>query len=197
MNHQTLDPDILVQAYRQGAFPMADPQTGRISWFSPDPRAIIPLDKFQSSRSIRQIIKKKVFEVRIDCAFNQVIHGCAERDETWISPEIIQVYCELHTQGLAHSVESWHDGHLAGGLYGVAIGGAFFGESMFTRVDYASSVALVHLVSTLRERHFQLLDTQFLTPHLVRFGAVEIPRKSYLRFLEEALDVVTTFSKQL
>ena len=196
MNRPNLDADILVQAYRQGAFAMAD-STGSLSWYSPDPRAIIPLDKFRSSRSIRQIIKRKVFDVRIDCSFNQVIQGCSDREETWISPEIIRVYGELHTIGLAHSVESWFDGQLAGGLYGVAIGGAFFGESMFSRVEYASSVALVYLVSILRERHFQLLDTQFLTPHLARFGAVEIPRMTYLKLLENALEAVTTFSERV
>jgi len=196
VNRPNLDADILVQAYRQGAFAMAD-STGSLSWYSPDPRAIIPLDKFRSSRSIRQIIKRKVFDVRIDCSFNQVIQGCSDREETWISPEIIRVYGELHTIGLAHSVESWFDGQLAGGLYGVAIGGAFFGESMFSRVEYASSVALVYLVSILRERHFQLLDTQFLTPHLARFGAVEIPRMTYLKLLENALEAVTTFSERV
>ena len=197
MNPSTLDPDIVVQAYRQGAFPMANPASGRISWYSPDPRAIIPLDEFRVSRSIMRIVRRQIFEVRIDSAFDQVIGGCAEREETWISPEINRAYRTLHARGLAHSVESWHKEMLAGGLYGVAMGGAFFGESMFSRVEYASSVALVHLVNILRTGGFQLLDTQFLTPHLARFGAREIPQKTYLKLLESSVDLVTTFKEPL
>ena len=172
---------------------MADPATKEISWYSPDPRAIIPLHEFKIARTVRQIVRRQVFAVRIDSSFDQVIRGCADRQETWISSEIIKAYCDLHAKGFAHSVESWYEGRLAGGLYGVAIGGAFFGESMFTRVANASSVALVHLVNNLRGRHFQLLDTQFLNPHIARFGAREIPRATYLKLLDRALEVITSF----
>jgi leucyl/phenylalanyl-tRNA--protein transferase len=182
-----LTPELVLHAYRSGAFPMAD-EMGEILWFSPDPRCIFPLDAVRIPRSLRQVLRRGTFETRVNTAFGDVIAGCADRAEgTWISDEIAALYTELHRRGHAHSVESWHAGQLAGGLYGVAIGGAFFGESMFARVTDASKVALVGLFERLRARGFTLLDTQWSTPHLVRFGAREIPRAEYLRRLGDAL----------
>jgi leucyl/phenylalanyl-tRNA--protein transferase len=189
-----LTPEMVVRAYCMGAFPMADPRRGRIDWYAPDPRAIIPLDTFHVPRSLARTIRRGRFEVRIDTAFGRVIRACAARDETWISGRIMQVYEDLHRFGFAHSVEAWHGGDLAGGLYGVALGGAFFGESMFSRVTDASKVALVALVERLRERGFVLLDTQFQTEHLARFGTVEIPRAEYLRRLAAALPLDRDFA---
>ncbi len=182
-----LPPELVLHAYSIGAFPMADPD-GDIAWFSPDPRCIFPLDKFHVPRTVRQLIQRNVFEIRIDTAFAEVIAACADREEgTWISESIMATYTELHRQGFAHSVECWQADNLAGGLYGVALGGAFFGESMFTRVTGASKVALAALVERLKVRGFTLLDTQWTTPHLARFGAIEIPRREYLRRLRAAL----------
>lgn len=186
-NEQALDPDFLLVAYCNGYFPMATSKMGHIEWFSPDPRAIIPLDAFKVSRSLHQTLKKGTFELRVNTAFEEVMRGCAEREETWISEEIIEAYVTLHRRGFGHSVETWLDGRLAGGLYGVAMGGVFFGESMFSHKKDASKVALVHLVRTMREKKFTLLDIQFITDHLRTFGAVEIPRTSYIRLLSKAL----------
>lgn len=190
---KTLDPHFLLTAYCSGYFPMADPKTGEIGWYSPDPRAIFDLDEFHIPRSLKLIMKKQLFEVKINEKFEEVIRACAEREETWISETIIQSYLQLHRLGLAHSVEAWTDGQLAGGLYGVAIRGAFFGESMFSEVRDASKIALVHLVERMRERHYTLLDTQFITPHLARFGAKEISKEEYLNRLEEALHITCSF----
>jgi leucyl/phenylalanyl-tRNA---protein transferase len=182
-----LSPGLVLLAYRSGAFPMAH-EDGEIYWHSPDPRCIFPLDHFHVPRSVRQVIRRGVFEIRVNTAFDRVIAACADRPEgTWISSEVMAVYRLLHRQGHAHSVECWHANRLAGGLYGVALGGAFFGESMFTRVTNASKVALVALVERLKARDFVLLDTQWSTPHLARFGALEIPRRNYLRSLRTAL----------
>ncbi len=178
--------ELLLTAYSSGYFPMANSQDGEIHWYSPDPRAIIPLDAFKISRSLKQTIKKNIFEIRIDHAFEDVIRNCAKRDETWISEEIIQSYLELHRIGYAHSIESWHNKKLVGGLYGVALGGAFFGESMFSLMKDASKVALVALVERLKQKGFKLLDTQFITPHLERLGAIEISRQEYLTKLKDA-----------
>lgn len=191
---EALTPALLVRAYRAGFFPMADSRQGRIRWYSPDPRAVIPLETFHVPRSLQRTIRRGRFEVRVNTAFEDVIRACADRPETWISGEIIRAYEALHALGLAHSVETWREGRLVGGLYGVALGGAFFGESMFSRETDASKVALVALVERLRERGFVLLDTQFLTPHLARFGAVEIPRAEYLRRLDEALPLDCRFA---
>ncbi|MCU0452622.1 MAG: leucyl/phenylalanyl-tRNA--protein transferase [Bacteroidetes bacterium] len=177
------------QAYRIGAFPMADPLTGEIAWYAPDPRAILPLDGFCVPRSLRSLVRRRVYEVRWNTAFGDVIRSCAERTETWISPEIIEAYEALHRAGKAHSVEAWKDDRLAGGLYGVSLGGAFFGESMFSQQRDASTVALSALVRRMQERGARLLDIQFVTPHLRRFGAVEIPRAAYLRRLRTALAI--------
>jgi leucyl/phenylalanyl-tRNA--protein transferase len=188
-----IEPDFLLAAYAAGYFPMAESREGPIGWLSPDPRAIIPLDGFRVSRSLRQTLKKRSFEVRIDTAFEQVMRFCAEREETWISEEIIASYAGLHHFGHAHSVEAWREGTLVGGLYGVAIGGAFFGESMFSRAREGSKVALAWLVERMRERRFELLDTQFLTPHLASLGAIEISREEYLRLLTRALQLRCRF----
>ncbi len=178
----------LLAAYASGYFPMADHRDGTIRWFSPDPRAVIPLQSFRVTRSLRRTLAGKAFEIRLNTSFERVIRLCGAREDTWISETIVQSYLRLHTLGYAHSVEAWKDRELAGGLYGVALGAAFFGESMFTRTRDASKVALVHLVERLRARKFVLLDTQFLTPHLARFGAVEISRDLYLKGLAAALE---------
>ena len=226
-----LTPEVLVSAYVQGIFPMD--VDGQIEWFSPDPRAVIPLEAFHASKTLMQTVRQGRFEIRINSAFEAVMQGCAadrpkrgcvvdrpkaegesggpgsgtivggegeaedaedaEAEGTWISQAIIDAYVRLHELGLAHSVESWAHGQLVGGLYGVALGGAFFGESMFSRQRDASKVALVALVERLRSRGFVLLDVQFWTAHLARFGAIEIPRANYLRQLNTALRVKTSF----
>ncbi len=189
-----IEPDLLLAAYASGYFPMAESRDGEIRWLSPNPRAIIPLDAFTISRSLRQVLKKNPFEIRLNAAFEEVMRCCAEREETWISEDIIRSYLQLHALGFAHSVETWKEGALAGGLYGVALGGAFFGESMFSRARHASKIALVHLVERLHERKFELLDTQFITPHLARFGTIEISREEYLAFLGKAIHRRCRFS---
>jgi leucyl/phenylalanyl-tRNA--protein transferase len=184
-----IDPVLLVAAYRQGVFPMAV-EDGAIAWFSPDPRGVIPLETFHVPSRLARMVRRGMFEIRIDHDFERVIRACADRgddDGTWISEDIVEAYVELARLGLAHSVEAWQDEQLAGGLYGVHLGGAFFGESMFHRVTDASKVALVALVERLRARGFTLLDTQWITPHLEQFGAVEIPRAEYVRRLEDAI----------
>ncbi|MBI5471804.1 MAG: leucyl/phenylalanyl-tRNA--protein transferase [Ignavibacteriae bacterium] len=188
-----LDPEFLLIAYCSGYFPMASSRTGAIEWYSPDQRAIIPLDNFRISRSLRRVMRRGIFDVRIDTAFERVMRCCAERDDTWISEEIITAYCALHARGYAHSIECWHDNLLAGGLYGVAIRGAFFGESMFSKKTDASKVALAHLVARLTAREYTLLDTQFMTEHLRTVGAVEIPRSAYIQQLSQSLENLCTF----
>ncbi len=188
-----IESSLLLSAYAAGYFPMAESRTSSIQWYSPDPRAIIPLNGLNVSRSLRQVIRKKIFEIKIDGAFENVIRSCAMREETWISDEIIESYCELYRRGYAHSVEAWKEGLLSGGLYGVALGGAFFGESMFSISRDASKVALVALVDRLNARGFRLLDTQFSTPHLRRFGTIEIPRSEYLRQLRKAVRLGCSF----
>ena len=184
--------ELLIHAYRQAVFPMAM-DGGEIAWFSPDPRAIIPLDGFHVPHGLRRTLKKGLFETRVNTAFAEVLRQCAHREETWINAEIRSSYGELHRLGYAHSVETWQDGRLVGGLYGVAIGGAFFGESMFHRVTDASKVALHALVERLRARQFSLLDTQWMTNHLATFGAVEIPRLEYQRRLAACMDASCRF----
>ena len=187
--------DALLSAYASGWFPMAV-SPGEIRWYSPDPRGIIPLDDFRVSSRLARALRTRAFEIRIDTSFRAVIEGCAARrdeDGNWIDAEIIDSYCALHEHGHAHSVETWKEGALVGGLYGVALGGAFFGESMFHRVTDASKAALVALVERLRARNFTLLDTQWVTEHLLQFGAIEIPRRRYLRLLDQALSVDASF----
>jgi leucyl/phenylalanyl-tRNA---protein transferase len=162
-------------------------ENGDIAWFSPDPRGIIPLDAFHVPHGLKRSLKKEGFQIRLNTAFEAVIRACGERAETWISEEIIESYINLHRLGFAHSVEAWRENELAGGLYGVSLYGAFFGESMFHKVPDASKFALVGLVNRLNERGFRLLDTQYVTNHLTMFGAVEIPRPKYLRLLKQAL----------
>jgi leucyl/phenylalanyl-tRNA--protein transferase len=187
MSPRVISAELLLHAYRNGVFPMAM-DDGEIAWFSPDPRALIPLDeRFHVPHGLRRTLKKKWFEVRWNTDFERVIRACSERRDTWIDEKIISSYLNLHRLGHAHSVEVWCGGELAGGLYGVALGGAFFGESMFHRVTDASKIALHALVERLRERRFTLLDTQWTTEHLSRFGAFETPRAAYLQLLAEAL----------
>ncbi|MEM6916055.1 MAG: leucyl/phenylalanyl-tRNA--protein transferase [Verrucomicrobiota bacterium] len=187
-------PAVLIAANRGGMFPMAMDNRGEIGWFSPDPRGVIPLEEFHIPHGLKRTLKKGLFEIRVDTAFSEVMRGCADRRTTWISEEIITSYEKLFELGYAHSVECWQEGELAGGLYGIAIGGAFFGESMFSRVSDASKVALVSLVERLKKQRFQLLDTQWTTDHLSRFGCREIPRYEYLRQLNQALLVTTRFA---
>jgi leucyl/phenylalanyl-tRNA--protein transferase len=187
-----IEPELLLQAYRLGIFPMAM-EDESISWFSPDPRAIIPLDGFHVPHALRRVQRQEVFEIKIDHRFGEVIRACAKRADTWINGEIIESYERLHEFGHAHSIEAWSEGKLAGGLYGVAIGGAFFGESMFHRVTDASKIALVALVEHLRARKFVLLDTQWITPHLAQFGAIEIAREDYLHRLIGAVELARKF----
>lgn len=169
-------------------------ERGEIAWFSPDPRAVIPLDeRFHVPHGLRRTLKRGQFEVRVDTAFERVIRACARRKDTWINGTIMASYVNLHRLGHAHSVEAWLDGELAGGLYGVALGGAFFGESMFHDVTDASKVALHALVERLRAHGFVLLDTQWTTPHLERFGTHEIPRAEYLELLSRAVDLDCRF----
>jgi leucyl/phenylalanyl-tRNA--protein transferase len=181
--------DALLNAYASGWFPMAV-APGEIRWYSPDPRGIIPLDTFHVPSRLARTLRRHAFETRINTRFRDVITACAERDDAdgnWIDAEIIESYCALHESGFAHSVETWREGRLVGGLYGVALGGAFFGESMFHHATDASKAALVALVERLRARGFVLLDTQWVTAHLLQFGAVDISRRRYLRRLDEAL----------
>ena len=204
-----LTPELLVQAYCMGAFPMAEGRDGEIGWYSPDPRAVLPMDEagFKVSRSLRRRVNSGCYQVTKDKAFGEVIRACGlprkDDDDTWISEKIVEVYSGLHAGGLAHSVEAWAPGpgsiakgedrrvcegrELVGGLYGVALGGVFFGESMFHRATDASKVCLVALVEHLRKQRFEMLDVQFVNPHLEQFGVMELPRDEYLRRLEGAL----------
>jgi leucyl/phenylalanyl-tRNA--protein transferase len=183
---QRIDPDFLLNAYASGVFPMAL-EDGEIGWFAPDPRGIIPLDGFKVPHGMKRVVENPPFEIRIDTVFEEVMRGCADRSETWINDSIIETYGELHRRGCAHSVEAWEGDELVGGLYGVSMGGAFFGESMFSRKSEASKLCLVYLVGRMQERGFTLLDTQWSNPHLEKFGAIEIPKRQYHRMLEEAL----------
>lgn len=188
-----IPPQELIGLYASGWFPMAM-DDGSIRCFSPDPRGIIPLDTFHTPHGTRRTLRDPLWEIRIDTCFEQVMRACGERKETWIDETLVQSYLSLHQIGLAHSLEVWREGRLAGGLYGVRLGAAFFGESMFHTVSGASKVALVSLVERLRHRDFQLLDTQWLTPHLAQFGAMEIPRNKYLQRLRSALSKEVSFS---
>jgi len=194
-----IPPLLLLQAYATGWFPMGSDAAGPegVEWFSPDPRALIPLDdRFHVPQRLARVLRSGRFSVRIDTAFADVIRACAERDDTWITAAIERAYCDLHRLGFAHSVEAWRGERLAGGLYGVALRGAFFGESMFHREADASKVALCALVERLRARGYALLDTQWVTAHLAQFGAYEVPRRRYLRLLQSALRHDCRFDEQ-
>ena len=192
MHAPRLTPEILLRAYAEGLFPMAERRDDpALFWVSPEQRGIIPLDAFHIPRRLARTVRSDIFQVSADTAFGEVMRACAApdegREETWINDEILRLYTALHASGHAHSLECRRGGKLVGGLYGVRLGGAFFGESMFSRQTDASKVALVHLVVRLRLGGFKLLDAQFLTEHLARFGAVEIPREAYLARLGEAI----------
>jgi len=186
-----LRPELLLQAYAIGVFPMAESRDDSRTFFvDPDQRGILPLDTFHISRSLRKEVRRRRFEIRCDTDFKAVLEGCSEprqeRPDTWINDEIFRLYLALHEMGYGHSIECWRDGELVGGLYGVALGAAFFGESMFSRAPNASKVALVHLVARLRASGFTLLDSQFITEHLQQFGAIEVPREQYRDMLADA-----------
>lgn len=186
--------ELVLRAYALGFFPMAHPEEDNtVYWYAPDPRAVLPLEAFHVPKNLGRLVRREAFAVTVDEAFGEVMAACADRPSTWISPEVLQVYRQLHVDGHAHSVECWHEGALVGGLYGVALGRAFFGESMFHRASNASKVALVHLVGRLRAGGFTLLDVQFMTDHLRQFGAVEIPKQAYERQLARALRRPATF----
>lgn len=187
-----IESELLLQAYRLGVFPMAM-DAGEIRWFSPDPRTILPLDHFHVPHGLKRECRIQKFEIRVNTQFEEVMRACAARADTWINREIIESYTNLHEHGCAHSVEAWSANELVGGLYGVAIGGAFFGESMFHRKTGASKIALWALVDRLQERRFTLLDTQWLTPHLEQFGARQISRELYLHLLNQTIDLPRSF----
>ena len=193
-----LTAEALVYAYASGVFPMAE-ETGEILWYSPDPRAIIPIDSYKPAKSLKPIINQKRFEIRVNTSFEQVMRNCAlpraTEDETWISEELVQAYTSLHKMGLAHSVEAWQDGILVGGLYGVSLGGAFFGESMFSLVSNSSKIAFHYLVQILREQNYSLLDSQFMNDNVLRYGAIEITRSEYKKRLTNALKSTCDFQK--
>lgn len=193
-----LNPDLLLRAYRLGLFPMAESRSSRsLHWLDPEARGVLPLDGFHLPRSLMKVLRAGKFTVTADRDFAGTIAACAAarmgRPETWINAEIERLFIELHAIGFAHSIESWVDGRLVGGLYGACLGGAFFGESMFSTETDASKVALVHLVARLRMSGFVLLDTQFITSHLARFGTVEVPRMVYHGMLAAAVDVPARF----
>lgn len=197
-----LTPEVLLRAYAVGLFPMAEHRDdSTLYWIDPEKRGILPLNKFHVPRRLRRTVRSDLYEVRCDTAFEDVIRACAapgpKRSESWINREIVALYTGLFEMGRAHSVETWHDGKLVGGLYGVALGAAFFGESMFSNARDASKIALVHLVARLRKGGFRLLDTQFVTEHLSQFGAVELSRAGYREKLSEALEETASFPVEL
>lgn len=192
-----ITPELLLQAYAAGIFPMAESRDDPgIAWIDPLKRGIVPLEGFHISRSLARRIRRRDYEIRLDGDFAGVVDGCADRPETWINPPIRTLYLGLHEMGVAHSLEVWQEGALAGGVYGVALGGAFFGESMFSRRRDASKIALAYLVSRLRAGGFTLFDTQFVTPHLARLGGIEIDRADYRRRLAQALQYSGDFFRQ-
>jgi len=197
-----ITPTVVLKAYACGIFPMAEAADDPgLFWVEPDKRGVLPLNGFHVPRSLKKIIRQGKFQVTFNQDFPSVIDACAKstqtRKKTWINRRIHELYCELHEMGHAHSVECWYGEQLAGGLYGVSLGRAFFGESMFTRERDASKVALVYLVAALKKGGYELLDTQFTTEHLERFGAVEVPRKEYQKQLDYALQSIAQFDTQL
>jgi leucyl/phenylalanyl-tRNA---protein transferase len=181
-----LDPDIMIRLYASGAFPMAEDKNGSINWYMPNVRTIIPLESFNIPRSLKSLMKKNNFEFRFDYSPIEVVIECANRDRTWISSQLIVAYKRLNKRGFIHTVETWQGNQLVGGLYGVTFRGAFFGESMFSKVSQASKASLVKLIEHLREKGYTLLDVQYLTPHLEMFGAVEISFEEYKSMLNKA-----------
>ncbi|MGC9419266.1 MAG: leucyl/phenylalanyl-tRNA--protein transferase [Rhodovulum sp.] len=195
MAAERLTPQMLLGAYASGVFPMAESRDDpEVFWVQPRRRGIFPLNGFHISKSLARTIRRDPFDIRVDTDFTGVVSGCADRDETWINATIFALYQELHAMGHAHSLEVWEDGTLVGGVYGVTLGGAFFGESMFSRRDDASKVALAYLVDRLRAGGFRLFDTQFITPHLRRLGAIEIGRQEYMARLGRALETEADFA---
>jgi leucyl/phenylalanyl-tRNA--protein transferase len=193
-----LNPDLLLRAYRLGLFPMAESRASRaLHWLDPESRGVLPLDAFHFPRRLMKTLRSQKFEITADADFPATIAACAaarsHRPETWINAEIERLFIDLHRLGFAHSVETYQNGQLVGGLYGACLGGAFFGESMFSTATDASKAALVHLVARLRIGGYTLLDTQFITSHLARFGAIEIPRETYHALLAVAVDIPTNF----
>ncbi len=193
-----ISPELMLRAYAAGIFPMAKSKSAEtVFWVDPRERGILPLDKFHIPKSLRKTVRQNRFDIRCDHAFSKTLVECGRptpgRRDTWINADIERCVNELHAMGFAHSVECWQDGKLVGGLYGISIGSAFFGESMFSRVTDASKVALVHLVARLKLGGFRLLDTQFVTDHLERFGVIEIPTRDYLVLLEDALKYQAVF----
>jgi len=193
-----ISPELLLCAYASGVFPMADDRDDpAIQWIDPHLRGILPLDAYHVPKSLKKVIRQQRFEVRTNTAFERVIRTCAEsrpdRPRTWLNEELIELYCRLHDDHYAHSVECWRDDQLVGGLYGLSLGGAFFGESMFSRETDASKVALIDLVERLNRGGYALLDIQFVTNHLTRFGAIEIPRQAYHQRLRDALFIDAVF----
>lgn len=185
----------IIQGYGQGLFLMAEDEDDDLHWYStPRGRTLIPLDdRFRYPRSLNKVLNKEIFSVRINQAFASVVEGCADRQETWINESLKQIYWDLHQAGWAHSFETWQGDQLAGGLLGIAIGGAFIGESMFYRIPNGSKVAMVKLVEHLRQRKFQILDAQLPNPHLDRFGAIKIPQEDYVELLEQAIGLPCRF----
>ncbi|HLO43138.1 MAG TPA: leucyl/phenylalanyl-tRNA--protein transferase [Leadbetterella sp.] len=189
--------DDLLYGYCNGIFPMADSSEGEIYWYSPDPRAIIPIESYKPAKSLRPTINQRVFEVVINRNFKEVMKNCAlprfEGDETWISQDIIDSYNNLHKLGFAHSVEVYQHNVLVGGLYGVSVGSAFFGESMFHKVPNASKVAFHYLMENLQQRNFKLLDTQFINDNVKRFGAIEISKRQFMKILKDSISTKNKF----
>jgi leucyl/phenylalanyl-tRNA--protein transferase len=190
---ELLKPENMIRLYASGAFPMADAKTGGINWYLPDIRTIIPLDNFNIPRSAKKVNDAENFEIRFDTDFEGVLKGCADRESTWISEELKSAYRRLKKRGHIHTVETWKDGALVGALYGVTFRGAFFGESMFSKVSQASKAALVALLKHLKEKDFVLLDVQYMTEHLKMFGAVEISFEEYTRLLHKSYAKVSEF----
>ncbi len=195
----TITPQILLRAYAAGIFPMAESaDDNALYWIEPEERGVFPLEDFHVPRSLKKCVRQRLFDIRVDTAFAEVIAACAAsapgRNTTWINSRIRSLYNQLHRMGCCHAIECWRDGELVGGLYGVRIGAAFFGESMFSRAPNASKVALVHLVARLKAGGFKLLDAQFMTPHLARFGARAIERDRYRKLLDQAIETDADFS---
>ena len=194
--NSNVSPEMLVRAYRNGFFPMGDPESGDLLWFNPSPRSLIEFGDFHVPKRFARFLRNTHFRVTINSSFDQVIARCARREQTWINETIIRLYRDLHSTGVSHSVEVRDGDELVGGLYGVAVGGAFFGESMFSDRPHASKIALVWLVDQLVKTGFKFLETQYMTDHLASFGAKELPRRAYERMLEAALSSDADFGSQ-